>query len=544
MAARARRVPYTRARGAAGNPVFITLLTLNMRFGPFAPLPAVRVAVPDAVANRAATLLRIRLRTKAIIAFLALVGYLAIVGLYVTHERGKMLHIVQQLEQVHEKHELLTKVNTGVTHSIVTLQDSLNSEAGTGGYDDIILDIAAFSPELPRVKENYPETAQTIGRLERKLAELNGARSRDKLIALRDIEQEFAAELEKLETEVEARGELLSKNYRELNQHITVIISIMILLGLALFGAAVTWFFSRLASDINRLEARAAAVVNGYRGEPLAVTRHDEVGGLMEAVNRMQSELHYREQQREISLQQRFHQEKMAAVGSLAAGVAHEVSNPINSISGIAQYTIDAIRSRRRPDDETLCGNAELTLEQTDRIGSIMRRLADLSAPRSPNPEPINVNELAQATCSFIRYDRRFRGIDLVPDLDRDLPAVRAVADHLTQVLMNLLINAADAMDGVTGRKPTIRVSTRQVDGELLLSVHDNGQGMDPAVLAQAFEQSFTTKPAGKGRGIGLYLCKTLIEETGGRIELESSPGVGTSALVRLPFQHKQAAAG
>ncbi|MBI3375192.1 MAG: GHKL domain-containing protein [Betaproteobacteria bacterium] len=439
---------------------------------------------------------------------------------------------------------MLTKVNSGLTHSIVTLQSALNSGTTESAYDEILLDVAAFTPQLPRLNEIYAESVRYTGRLEQVITELSAKRSRDAMIALRDLEQEFAEKLEKLETEIEERSRMLNKHYGELNQHITVIISIMTLLGLALFGAGVTWFFTRLASDINRLEERAVAVVTGYRGELLAVARHDEVGGLMEAINRMQSELHHREQQQEISLQQRFHQEKMAAVGSLAAAVAHEVSNPINSISGIAQYTIDTIRSHQPLDDETLCGNAEVMLEQTERIGLIMRRLADFSAPHSPDPELINVNEVVQATCSFIRYDKRFRQVDLVPDLDRDLPAVRAVADHLTQVLMNLLINAADAMDGVTGRKPAIRVSTHQADGELILSVHDNGQGIAPAILAQAFEQSFTTKPAGKGRGIGLYLCKTLIEGSGGRIKLESSPGVGTSALIRLPAQHRQAAAG
>jgi signal transduction histidine kinase len=221
-------------------------------------------------------------------------------------------------------------------------------------------------------------------------------------------------------------------------------------------------------------------------------------------------------------------------VGALAAAVAHEVSNPINAISGIAQHTLDAIQSARFPDHETLRKRAEMTLAQTERIGAIMRQLADLSAPRSPEPELLNVNDLAQATCSFIRYDRRFRGIDIVLELDRSIPAVRAVSDHLTQILMNLLINASDAMEGVVERKPAIQVSTRERDGEVVLSVADNGQGMDAAVLARAFEQSFTTKPSGLGRGIGLYLCKALVEETNGRIELESTPGTGTVVRIRM----------
>jgi two-component system NtrC family sensor kinase len=302
-------------------------------------------------------------------------------------------------------------------------------------------------------------------------------------------------------------------------------------------------FFSRLAADIKKLEVRAMAIVAGYRGTPLDVTRRDEVGSLMAAVNRMQSALRHWEQQQEISRQQRFHQEKMAAVGSLAAAVAHEVNNPIAAISGIAQHMIDAEDPDRSPDTGASRGHAELIIRHTERIGSIMRQVAALTAPRSPEPELLDLNSLVQATCSFISYDKRFHGIEFVLDLPPGLPAVNAVSDHLTQVLMNLLINAADAMEGVRGRKPAICVSTCAAGGEVMLSVKDNGCGIDPAVLSQAFEESFTTKPAEKGRGIGLFLCKTLIEGGGGRMKLESTPDVGTTARFFLPLPQLQGAA-
>lgn len=102
---------------------------------------------------------------------------------------------------------------------------------------------------------------------------------------------------------------------------------------------------------------------------------------------------------------------------------------------------------------------------------------------------------------------------------------------------MNLLINAADALSGDNGRKPAIRVATRVGDGEAVITVHDNGCGMEAAVLSQIFKESFTTKPPDIGRGLGLFLCKTLIEENHGHIALESTPGAGTTARVSLPLQ-------
>jgi signal transduction histidine kinase len=474
------------------------------------------------------------MRTKAIVSFAILALYLVTCGRFVANERQKLLNIVQQMEEIHVERESLSRVRTAVTHSIVTLEDLLDSGNIHPQYDDIRLDIESIESGLPELKEQSPAIAQSFVLFERNMSELKAGRSRDRLIALRDSEQGLLMKLEDVHRMRDNRSLLLLQQYRELNNDISLYAISLFLLGLGVFGAAVAVFFTRLSGDIGRLEARSTAVINGYRGAPLAVTRRDEVGGLMQAVNQMQAELFNRERQQEVSRQQLFHREKMAAVGALAAAVAHEVSNPINAISGIAQHTLEAIQSARLPDSETLRKRAEMTLAQTERIGAIMRQLADLSAPRSPEPELLNVNDLAQANCNFIRYDRRFRGIDFVLDLDRSIPAVRAVSDHLTQILMNLLINASDAMEGVADRKPAIHVSTRTLDGEVVLSVSDNGQGMDATVLSRAFEQSFTTKPSGKGRGIGLYLCKALVEATGGRIELESAPGAGTTVRIRM----------
>jgi len=483
---------------------------------------------------------QLSLRAKGIMACAILLLYILAVGAYVTYERGKLMYIVEQEHASHDEHEMLTEVNLGLTHSIVTLQMELNSNASdiSSQWINIQLDLASFSPDLLRLKATFPAIGRVTESFQAQSAELSKGPSRDALIRLRDTEQELADTLEHIEQAVERKNDVLRAEYAELNKYITVFVSSMNMFGLAAFGVIAALFLSRLSRDVKSLETRAVAIVNGYRGPPFEVRRRDEVGTLMEALNRMQSELRLREQQQEISRQQRFHQEKMAAVGSLAATVAHEVSNPINSISGIAQHTIEALRSHEKLDEDTLCANAELTLKQTERIGLIMRRLSDLSAPRSPDPEPINMNELVRLTCSFIRYDRRLRNIDLVSELDPNLPAVQAVADHLTQILMNLLINAADALEGRAGTgKPTVVVSTRQAKDQLILSVSDNGHGMEPSVLAHAFEESFTTKPAAKGRGIGLYLCKTLIEEIGGCIELESTLAVGTTARVCLPLQ-------
>ena len=477
----------------------------------------------------------VTLIAKGAIALIALVVYATFVALYMLHERDRLLHIVQQMEDVHVRHQLLTQVNMSLTHSIVSLQSVVASGATQPPLTEVLLDVASFAPSLRQLLATYPELEPIVGRLERNINALLKEQTFDHSNALRYNEQKLAAQLEYYENEVERRDAQLSVEYRNLDENVAMFAMALNLLGWTVLGVGMTYFFSRLTLDIKNIGARAKAVVAGYDGPPMELTRHDELGDVMDAVNQMQADLRTQEQKQEVSRLRRFHQEKMAAVGSIAAAVAHEVNNPINSISGIAQYTIDAIQSREGISEETIARNAELILRQAERIGLIVRHIADLSAPRSATPELLDVNQLAQTACNLLRYDKRFRNIDLKLELDRELPAIRAVADHLTQVLMNLLINAADALEDLTDRKATIRVTTRKSNGDIVLSVSDNGQGMDPAVLEHVFEQSFSTKPAGKGRGIGLYLCKTLIEETGGVIALESTPGTGTEARIRLP---------
>jgi two-component system, NtrC family, sensor kinase len=475
-------------------------------------------------------------RAKASIAISALVGYIAIVGVFATHERAKLLHIVQQIEHVRQSHELLSNVEGGLMHCVSALQKRLtNGTAGRSSYDDISLDYAAVSPGLSLLKATYPEATPSVTRLERDLSTLAQDPAHEAVVALRDDEFELLTQVGRLESLTRLRGEALAQEYRALNSDITVTIMVASLLGFALFAVAVAWFLSRFAADVRKLEARAVAIVGGYRAGPLDVRRRDEIGSLMHSVNWMQTELQLREQRQDISREQRFHQERMAAVGSVAATVAHEVSNPLNSISGIAQHMLEAIHNGQRPGDNSLATNAQLVVRETERIGAILRQLADFGTQHSPLPELVDVNELARTTCSFVRFDRRFRNIALTLDTDPGVPAILAVADHVTQVLMNLLINAADATESLADRKPEIHLATHRAQDGVLVVLRDNGHGMTPAVLARAFEQYFTTKPPGKGRGIGLFLCKALIQEAGGRITLESTPEAGTCATVYLP---------
>jgi signal transduction histidine kinase len=125
--------------------------------------------------------------------------------------------------------------------------------------------------------------------------------------------------------------------------------------------------------------------------------------------------------------------------------------------------------------------------------------------------------------------------VSLQHELAGDLPALFVVSDHIVQVLMNLLINAADALEGREQQAPTIVVGTRLVGASVMLTIVDNGPGIASENLGRVFDPHFTTKPPGRGSGLGLSLCRNLVQQDGGEIQVESVPGHGTTVKITLP---------
>jgi two-component system, NtrC family, sensor kinase len=489
--------------------------------------------------------MHLSLRAKGVLALAVLILYLALIGVFLNQQRQSLLVIVRQMETTQSYQAFLGPIVNSVAHSVVASQVVLNSGKALDqrwAEDFLVMHLKPIDAGLEQVRLLYPNLAPDVLAFKHAAAALRAVPSGEHLALMRDNAQQLTVKLQENLSGLRGRSMELGQQYQDRQQSISAFAIGANIVGAVASVAVIMSFFTALARDIKRLQHRAVAIVGGYAGPPLPNTRRDEVGSLIDAVNQMQVDLRRWEQQLEITRQQRFHQEKMAAVGSLAAAIAHEVSNPIAAISGVAQFIIDETR-----DDPKHCRTvaefAGQILKQSERITHIMRQMSALTAHRSPEPELLDVNALVQSTSGFVRYDKRFAGIEFKEDLHPDVPAVTAVADHLTQVLMNLLINAADAMDHLTepGRKQ-IRIATRALADEFHLAVTDRGRGMSADVLVKAFDESFTTKPVGKGRGIGLFVCKTLIEKAGGRITLESNPDEGTTANLYLPLRPTSAA--
>jgi len=475
---------------------------------------------------------RVSLRTKGIIAFVVATLYVVAIGVTIAQQRATLRTTVEQQRNLFSVEEALGRVNSALAYAILNVNEAYSTPKSRATSDTIGLDIEAVQAGLQGLGERFPVMQPWIVRLDDNSAMIKAEWGNKSLVELRDNLHQLVTQLDDVTSEVRNRQQALTEDFRDVYDAITLTSVVMGLAGALIFGGIVIRFFSRLVWDIRKLQARATEVVTGYRGFPMQITRDDELGALMDSVNNMQSELRERERQLEIARQQRFHHEKMAAIGSLAATIAHEVNNPIAAITGVAEAIQDYRISEKCHGERC---RPELILEQTRRISHITRQLAEMTTPYSPEPQLLDLNALLRRTCGFIRYDKRFGNIEFHLDLDAQLPAVNAVADHLTQVLMNLLINAADATGDIVGREPSIAVETRLVGGEVVLAVADNGCGMDAPTLAQAFDEAFTTKPPGQGSGIGLFMCRSLIEAEGGRIELDSEPGRGTRVSVYLP---------
>jgi signal transduction histidine kinase len=219
------------------------------------------------------------------------------------------------------------------------------------------------------------------------------------------------------------------------------------------------------------------------------------------------------------------HHEKLVSIGQLAAGVAHEISNPLASMDGLLQLM------QRSPDKPRPEAIARLR-EQVARISATLRQMTSLGHPDLGAPEQVDLNALVRDTVEILGYDRRLRRISVRLDLAEGLPSVFARPRALQQVLMNLVLNAADAVAGVDA--PGIEVRTR-VNGEACyLDVADNGRGVSEADRDRIFEPFVTTKPEGAGTGLGLPISRDLLAAQGGALTFRSRPEGGTTFTARI----------
>ncbi|MHC4693298.1 MAG: two-component system sensor histidine kinase NtrB [Planctomycetota bacterium] len=227
--------------------------------------------------------------------------------------------------------------------------------------------------------------------------------------------------------------------------------------------------------------------------------------------------------------------EKMVAIGQMASGIAHEIGNPLASLSSVAQYLSRKMRTHEEKE------NLLVIQYQVNRISNILKRMLSLSRPATGEYKWADINKLVDNTLSLVGFDKRAKSITIKNITSHELPMVWLNPQHFEQVLLNIFLNALDAMNAKSVEQEHVLKITRElIDGMIEIRIRDTGIGMSPEVCKRAFESFFTTKEVGKGTGLGLFISYNLIAEIDGTIEMNSEPGKGTTVIVRIPVRPKK----
>ena len=289
-------------------------------------------------------------------------------------------------------------------------------------------------------------------------------------------------------------------------------------------------------------------IAEGDLSLELSISSKDEIGQLAESFNHMlirlkqarreledygrtlEEKVEQRSQQLKKIQAQLMQSEKLASLGRLASGVAHEINSPLTGI-----LTFSHLLMRKLKDNPELQRELELIVRETTRVSTIVRGLLDFARESKPQKRPCNINELILQTLSLVEHQSVFHDIRIVKNLDPQVAMILLDANQIQQVFMNVLLNAADAMPA--GGTLTITSTMAPEDSFAQVRFADTGSGIPEKNLHRIFDPFFTTKADKKGTGLGLAVSYGIIERHRGHIEVQSEEGKGTTFTIKLPQQ-------
>lgn len=322
---------------------------------------------------------------------------------------------------------------------------------------------------------------------------------------------------------------VLEQKYVDLRDRAVMVFLAITLVG-SLVAFALAFFISeKISVSIKKLAVAAEQVAHGNLDARVEIRSHDELRGLADTFNFMAAALKKRDEKlREFTTRRIMESERLAHIGQLAAGVAHEINNPLQGIITYSHLLLEQPHA-----EDGVRESLNKIVKQANRCRDIIRGLLDFSRQRKPDKRLSSVNRVLDECVSLVDSQALFHNIRIVTNLHKDLPQVLMDPSQIQQVFMNLIINAAEAMNGAG----QLTLTTRFVPADSAVEVEftDTGHGISDEDLERIFDPFFTTKEVGHGTGLGLAISYGIIKEHKGIIFVESQVGQGTTFTVRLP---------
>jgi signal transduction histidine kinase len=479
--------------------------------------------------------MKLTLRRKIILTF---VVFLLVGGAFWSMNYFKQRHLERTIQVLEKEHDLLNTIlearryekNFFLTMEYRNLQDALSYVQGgeealssiigekgprilTYNLDDKLQNLRAYKGALAALSYYYDEEGSL--RLPTELMD-NLARHDEEV---RSAGKRITSEVELMLKEEGAYVSRLVAEARTLH-----FIALAAILSLCIFTALYLVF--NVNRPLKSIEGAIDKIVRGDFENIPALSTGDEFASLVTSLNHMIEELNRRSEK----LVQR---EKMASLGTLTSGVAHELNNPLNNISTSVQILMEELQDTDEGYHKELLKETE---HQVDRARDIVKALLEFARDTSFSPRPVRLKDLVEKTLKLIRGE-----VPANVSIEMDIPdGISAELDprRIQQVLINLIINGVQAMEG-RGRMDILATEALDIRG-FYLQIKDTGQGISPENLPKIFTPFFTTKDAGhkdvgEGSGLGLSVCHGIIEQHGGYIKVDSQLGKGTTFTVFLP---------
>jgi len=236
-----------------------------------------------------------------------------------------------------------------------------------------------------------------------------------------------------------------------------------------------------------------------------------------------------RAEEEKVELERKAHlASRLASVGEMASGIAHEINNPLTAVIGFSQLLMDA----DLPED--IKEDLVIIHKEAQRAAGVARNLLTFARKHAPSKQLTNINSIIEGVLSLRAYEQNVSNIQIHAKLAPDLPEVMGDYSQLQQVFINIVLNAEAAMLGANNGG-TLTITTQRVNHSVRATLADNGPGISQENIDRIFDPFFTTKEVGKGTGLGLSICHGIVAEHGGRIYVKSKPGSGATFVVELP---------